>query len=88
MSLVRLLPAWFHAIADYAVAGTLIAVAAIVGGSNDLRQILARPMLRMNPYATPVAGWYLCSASTPPGGGVHGMCGFNAAQSALRRSFS
>jgi phytoene dehydrogenase-like protein len=56
----------------------------IVGGSNDLRQILARPMLRMNPYATPVAGWYLCSASTPPAGGVHGMCGFNAAQSALR----
>ena len=59
----------------------------IVGGSNDLRQILARPMLRINPYATPVAGWYLCSASTPPGGGVHGMCGFNAAQSALRRHF-
>jgi phytoene dehydrogenase-like protein len=56
----------------------------IVGGSNDLRQILARPMLRMNPYATPVPGWYLCSASTPPGGGVHGMCGLNAAQSALR----
>ena len=56
----------------------------IVGGSNDLWQILGRPMLRMNPYAMPVPGWYICSASTPPGGGVHGMCGFNAATSALK----
>jgi len=56
----------------------------IVGGSNDLRQLLARPVLSLNPYATPIPGWYLCSASTPPGGGVHGMCGFHAAEAALR----
>ncbi|MGH7581602.1 MAG: phytoene desaturase family protein [Gemmatimonadales bacterium] len=56
----------------------------VVGGANDVRQILARPMLRLNPYTIPVPGWYLCSASTPPGGGVHGMCGYNAARSALR----
>ncbi len=56
----------------------------IVGGANDLWQTVARPTLSFNPYSVPVPGWYLCSASTPPGGGVHGMCGFNAARSALR----
>jgi phytoene dehydrogenase-like protein len=56
----------------------------IVGGANDLWQTIARPTLSWNPYAVPVPGWYLCSASTPPGGGVHGMCGLNAACSALR----
>ena len=56
----------------------------IVGGANDLWQTIARPTLSSNPYSIPVPGWYLCSASTPPGGGVHGMCGFNAARSALR----
>ncbi|HEY4320361.1 MAG TPA: NAD(P)/FAD-dependent oxidoreductase [Gemmatimonadales bacterium] len=56
----------------------------IVGGANTLRQIIARPVLSADPYAIPVKGWYLCSASTPPGGGVHGMCGYNAARSALR----
>ena len=56
----------------------------IVGGANDLWQTIARPTLSLNPYAVPVRGWYLCSASTPPGGGVHGMSGLNAARSALR----
>jgi phytoene dehydrogenase-like protein len=56
----------------------------IVGGANTLWQTIARPTLSWNPYAVPVRGWYLCSASTPPGGGVHGMSGFNAARSALR----
>jgi phytoene dehydrogenase-like protein len=56
----------------------------IVGGANDLWQTIARPTLSPNPYSVPVPGWYLCSASTPPGGGVHGMCGLNAARSALR----
>jgi len=56
----------------------------IVGGANDLRQILARPVLSRDPYRTPAPGVFLCSASTPPGGGVHGMCGFHAAESALR----
>ena len=57
----------------------------IVGGSNDAWQLFARPVPRVNPYATPVQGWYLCSASTPPGGGVHGMAGFHAARAALRQ---
>ena len=56
----------------------------ITGGANMLSQVFARPLAALNPYATPVPGLYLCSASTPPGGGVHGMCGYNAAQAALR----
>ncbi len=56
----------------------------INGGVQDARQMFARPMLRWDPYSTPIKGVYLCSASTPPGGGVHGMCGFHAARSALR----
>jgi phytoene dehydrogenase-like protein len=56
----------------------------IAGGSNDLRQFLFRPFLRWNPYTTPNPGLYLCSSATPPGGGVHGMCGYWAAQAALR----
>lgn len=56
----------------------------IAGGANDLRQLLARPTLGLNPYATPVKGVYLCSASTPPGAGVHGLCGYYAAQAAMR----
>ena len=59
----------------------------INGGVQDFRQTFARPTLRWNPYSTPIAGLYLCSASTPPGGGVHGMCGFHAARSALRDVF-
>ena len=57
----------------------------IAGGANNLRQVVARPVLRPNPYATPREGLYLCSSSTPPGAGVHGMCGYLAARSALRR---
>jgi phytoene dehydrogenase-like protein len=56
----------------------------IGGGAQDLRQVLARPALRLVPYRTPIRGLYLCSASTPPGGGVHGMCGYNAARAVLR----
>jgi phytoene dehydrogenase-like protein len=56
----------------------------IGGGSNELRQLVARPVLRAVPYTTPLAGLYLCSSSTPPGGGVHGMCGYLAARAALR----
>ena len=59
----------------------------INGGAQDLAQLLFRPVKRWNPYATPVDGLYICSAATPPGGGAHGMCGYNAARSALRRTF-
>ncbi len=55
----------------------------INGGSATLKQTLFRPTVRWNPYRTGVDGLYLCSASTPPGGGVHGMCGVGAARSAL-----
>ncbi|MFZ1753226.1 MAG: NAD(P)/FAD-dependent oxidoreductase, partial [Caldilineaceae bacterium] len=57
----------------------------INGGVQDIRQLWTRPLLAWPPYATPIPGVYLCSSSTPPGGGVHGMCGYHAAQSALRR---
>jgi phytoene dehydrogenase-like protein len=57
----------------------------ISGGANTLGQIVGRPALRPNPYATPLHWLYLCSSSTPPGGGVHGMCGHNAAKAALAR---
>jgi phytoene dehydrogenase-like protein len=56
----------------------------INGGLMDLRQLYARPTARLVPYRTPRRGVYLCSASTPPGGGVHGMCGVAAATRALR----
>jgi len=54
------------------------------GGLATLRQTIFRPNFRWNNYRTPIEGVYLCSASTPPGAGVHGMCGYNAAKSALR----
>ena len=56
----------------------------ISGGELSVRQFLFRPSL--GGYATGTPGLYLCSSSTPPGGGVHGMCGYNAARAALRRS--
>jgi phytoene dehydrogenase-like protein len=56
----------------------------INGGVQDLGQILARPRLSWNPYSLGGDGLFLCSSSTPPGGGVHGMCGYHAARAALR----
>ena len=58
----------------------------INGGAGDLRQFVARPTLGLHPWRTPVDGVWLCSASTPPGGGVHGMGGWHAAHDVLRRS--
>jgi phytoene dehydrogenase-like protein len=57
----------------------------INGGLQDLRQVFTRPAIKRDPYATPNRRLYLCSSSTPPGGGVHGMSGWWAARSALRR---
>jgi phytoene dehydrogenase-like protein len=59
----------------------------INGGIADLRQLFFRPMLRLDPYTTSAPDVFLCSSSTPPGGGVHGMCGYWAARSVLRRVF-
>ncbi|MCB2376274.1 NAD(P)/FAD-dependent oxidoreductase [Hymenobacter sp. BT635] len=59
----------------------------INGGLLDVGQLFTRPVLRASPYRTSRAGLYLCSSSTPPGGGVHGMCGYHAASRALRDIF-
>lgn len=58
---------------------------AITGGVGDLFQLFTRPVARLDTYATPHRQIFICSASTPPGGGVHGMCGYHAAQSVLGR---
>ena len=57
----------------------------INGGLQNLRQLFTRPIARVSPYSTPMPGVFLCSSSTPPGGGVHGMCGYWAARAALRK---
>jgi len=57
----------------------------INGGLQDLRQLFTRPVARRVPYSTPDPRLFICSSSTPPGGGVHGMCGYFAAQAVLRR---
>lgn len=59
----------------------------ISGGMQTLRQIFARPAPRRVPYITPAPGLFICSSSTPPGGGVHGMCGYHAARAALSTVF-
>jgi phytoene dehydrogenase-like protein len=56
----------------------------INGGAQTITQFFTRPVARWVPYSTPVRGLYLCSSSTPPGGGVHGMCGYHAAKAVLR----
>lgn len=57
----------------------------INGGIQDLRQVFARPVARRDPYSTPNPRLFICSSSTPPGGGVHGLCGYYAARSAIGR---
>jgi phytoene dehydrogenase-like protein len=59
----------------------------INGGSADWAQLFFRPVMSLDPYATPIPGVFLCSSATPPGGGVHGMCGYHAARSVMRRVF-
>jgi len=76
------------AAADLAGSNPNLAGGDINGGAANLTQLIARPILAPTPYRTPLPGVYLCSASTPPGGGVHGMCGYHAARAALRDHFS
>lgn len=57
----------------------------VTGGATDITQLFTRPVARFNPYSTPNNKIFICSASTPPGGGVHGMCGYHAARSVLDR---
>jgi phytoene dehydrogenase-like protein len=59
----------------------------INAGAQNLAQLFFRPVRRWNPYEIPDSDMYICSASTPPGGAVHGMCGFHAANAALARTF-
>jgi phytoene dehydrogenase-like protein len=59
----------------------------IIGGIIDIGQLFTRPALRWSPYKTSAKGIYICSSSTPPGGGVHGMCGYHAAKKALKDIF-
>ncbi|SOC80447.1 Phytoene dehydrogenase-related protein [Salinimicrobium sediminis] len=59
----------------------------INGGKQDITQLFTRPIAKLSPYATPDPRVYICSSSTPPGGGVHGMCGYHAAQKALKDHF-
>ncbi|MGB7784715.1 MAG: NAD(P)/FAD-dependent oxidoreductase [Salinimicrobium sp.] len=59
----------------------------INGGKQDITQLFTRPIAKISPYSTPDPRVYLCSSSTPPGGGVHGMCGFHAAEKALKDHF-
>ncbi|MCA9510157.1 MAG: NAD(P)/FAD-dependent oxidoreductase [Myxococcota bacterium] len=72
-------PAWFHAYNPNYVGG------AITGGVSDAFQLFNSPVTRLDPYSTPNPRLFICSAATPPGGGVHGLCGYWAARSALRR---
>ena len=76
-----LTPADFHASNANFIGGDINA------GAQDIRQIFTRPVPRYDPYSTPNPRLYICSASTPPGGGVHGMGGYHAARSALRRAW-
>jgi phytoene dehydrogenase-like protein len=74
-----------HAPADLARYNESMIGGVIAGGAADATQLFTRPVARLDPYSTPNRKLFLCSAATPPGGGVHGMCGYFAAQSAMRR---
>jgi phytoene dehydrogenase-like protein len=60
----------------------------INGGIIDITQLYTRPAIKFSPYRTSAKGIYICSSSTPPGGGVHGMCGYHAARRALKDVFN
>jgi phytoene dehydrogenase-like protein len=70
---------------DLSARNSNIVAGDIVTGANSPRQLVFRPRIGLDPYWLGVSGHFLCSAATPPGAGAHGMCGYNAARSALRR---
>jgi len=80
----RILATCVHTPDDYASYNANYVGGDIATGANDPAQLLFRPRIALDPYATGIPGVFLCSAATPPGAGVHGMCGANAAGSALR----
>ena len=73
--------------ADYAAYNENNVGGDVIGGVMDISQLYTRPVARWNPWTTPAPDIFLCSSSTPPGGGVHGMCGWHAARTVLRRVF-
>src|SRR5262249_36268939 len=83
----RLLPRHARGPADFERSNPNHVGGDITGGVADFRQLFTRPVARLDPYATPAPDIFLCSASTPPGAGVHGLCGLYAARSALRKVF-
>ncbi len=70
---------------DFAAYNPNFVGGAITGGEASATQLFTRPVARLDPYTTPNPRVLICSASTPPGGGVHGMCGYHAAQTAIKR---
>ncbi len=81
----RILARRVHTPADFQAYNANYIGGDITGGVMDLGQLFTRPVARLVPYTTPNPAVYICSAATPPGAGVHGMCGYLAAQAALRR---
>jgi phytoene dehydrogenase-like protein len=71
--------------ADFEAHNASFVGGAVTGGAAHLTQLFTRPVARLDPYSTPNPHLFMCSHATPPGGGIHGMCGFHAAESALRR---
>jgi phytoene dehydrogenase-like protein len=69
---------------EIAAANTNFVGGDIINGANTPIQVVIRPRFALNPYSTGIPGIYICSAATPPGAGVHGICGYNASQAALR----
>jgi phytoene dehydrogenase-like protein len=81
----RILACASHNTADLERGNSNLVGGDISGGANTFGQLFARPVPRLVPYRTPLSGLYICSASTPPGAGVHGMPGHLAAKAALKR---
>jgi phytoene dehydrogenase-like protein len=80
----RIVASTSRSTAEIAAANTNYVGGDIITGANTPIQVVIRPRPALDPYSTAIPGVFICSAATPPGAGVHGICGYNAAQSALR----